>query len=107
MRAAVLREYGEPLEIEDVERPEPAPDGVVVETEACGICRSDWHAWQGDWDSIGAKLPRGQILGHEPAGRSCRSARTSNASGRRLGRRPVRPQRRHLPGVPDRPLERL
>jgi D-arabinose 1-dehydrogenase-like Zn-dependent alcohol dehydrogenase len=68
MRAAVLREYGEPLEIEDVERPEPDSDGVVVETEACGICRSDWHAWQGDWDWIGAKPPTGQILGHEPAG---------------------------------------
>ncbi|MFC4449074.1 zinc-dependent alcohol dehydrogenase family protein [Halorussus aquaticus] len=69
MRAAVLREYGEPLEIEDVDRPEPDPDGVVIETDACGICRSDWHAWQGDWDWIGAKPPKGQILGHEPAGR--------------------------------------
>ncbi|MFC4551198.1 MULTISPECIES: zinc-dependent alcohol dehydrogenase family protein [Halorussus] len=68
MRAAVLEEYGEPLRIEDVDRPEPAADGVVVETEACGICRSDWHAWQGDWDWIGAKPPKGQILGHEPAG---------------------------------------
>jgi D-arabinose 1-dehydrogenase-like Zn-dependent alcohol dehydrogenase len=68
MRAAVLREYGEPLEIEDVDRPDPAPDGVVIETDACGICRSDWHAWQGDWDWIGAKPPTGQILGHEPAG---------------------------------------
>ncbi|WP_433631633.1 zinc-dependent alcohol dehydrogenase family protein [Halomicrococcus sp. NG-SE-24] len=68
MRAAVLREYGEPLQIEDVERPSPDPDGVVIETEACGICRSDWHAWQGDWDWIGAKPPKGQILGHEPAG---------------------------------------
>ena len=68
MRAAVLHEYGESLQIDDVERPEPDPDGVVIETEACGICRSDWHAWQGDWDWIGAKPPKGQILGHEPAG---------------------------------------
>ncbi|WP_435180083.1 zinc-dependent alcohol dehydrogenase family protein [Halorussus sp. AFM4] len=68
MRAAVLREYGEPLEIEDVDRPEPDPDGVVVETGACGVCRSDWHAWQGDWEWIGARPPKGQILGHEPAG---------------------------------------
>ncbi|NHN47804.1 zinc-dependent alcohol dehydrogenase family protein [Halostella sp. JP-L12] len=68
MRAAVLREHGEPLAIEDVERPEPAPDQVVVETEACGICRSDWHAWQGDWEWIGAQAQPGQILGHEPAG---------------------------------------
>jgi D-arabinose 1-dehydrogenase-like Zn-dependent alcohol dehydrogenase len=68
MRAAVLTEYGEPLEIQSVDRPTPDPEQVVVETAACGICRSDWHAWQGDWDWLGAKPPRGQILGHEPAG---------------------------------------
>ncbi|GGL62159.1 zinc-dependent alcohol dehydrogenase family protein [Halocalculus aciditolerans] len=68
MRAAVLAEYGEPLEIRDVDRPTADADGVVVETEACGVCRSDWHGWQGDWDWIGSQPPKGQILGHEPAG---------------------------------------
>ena len=68
MRAAVLTEYGEPLEIREVDDPEPEPDGVVVRTEACGICRSDWHAWQGDWDWLRAQAPIGQVLGHEPAG---------------------------------------
>ncbi|MDY7083349.1 MAG: alcohol dehydrogenase catalytic domain-containing protein, partial [Halobacteria archaeon] len=70
MRAAVLKEYGEPLEIEDKDRPEPDEDEIVVETEACGICRSDWHVWQGDWEwMLGAKVPPGQILGHEPVGK--------------------------------------
>ncbi|MFA9503911.1 zinc-dependent alcohol dehydrogenase family protein [Natrinema thermotolerans] len=68
MRAAVLEEHGEPLAVKDVDYPEPEPDQVVVETEACGVCRSDWHAWQGDWNWIGAGVPEGQILGHEPAG---------------------------------------
>lgn len=68
MRAAVLKEHGEPLEIEEVDEPRPDSDQVVVETEACGVCRSDWHGWQGDWDWIGSKPPTGQILGHEPAG---------------------------------------
>ena len=68
MRAAVLEEYGEPLEIQEVDYPEPQPDQVVVETEACGICRSDWHAWQGDWGWVGVQAQPGQILGHEPAG---------------------------------------
>ncbi|SDR09345.1 zinc-dependent alcohol dehydrogenase family protein [Natronobacterium texcoconense] len=68
MRAAVLEDHGEPLSIQDVEYPEPEPDQVVVETEACGVCRSDWHAWQGDWSWIGAAVQEGQILGHEPAG---------------------------------------
>ncbi|WP_101296338.1 zinc-dependent alcohol dehydrogenase family protein [Halegenticoccus soli] len=69
MRAAILKAYGEPLEIEEVDAPEPSPDGAVVEVEACGICRSDWHGWRGDWDWVGAKPPLGQILGHEPAGK--------------------------------------
>lgn len=69
MRAAVLEEYGEPLAIQEVDDPTPAPDGAVVELDACGICRSDWHGWQGDWEWLGIKPQPGQILGHEPAGR--------------------------------------
>ncbi|MFC5971850.1 zinc-dependent alcohol dehydrogenase family protein [Halomarina salina] len=68
MRAAVVREYGEPLVIEERDRPTPTPDGVVVEVAACGICRSDWHAWQGHGDWVDDRVPRGQVLGHEPAG---------------------------------------
>ncbi|MGQ4557195.1 zinc-binding dehydrogenase [Halobellus sp. GM3] len=68
MRAAVFQETNEPLVISDVERPEPDPDGVIVETEACGICRSDWHVWRGDWSHMGNSIEKGQILGHEPAG---------------------------------------
>ena len=64
----MLEAHSEPLSIESVDRPEPAPDGAVVETEACGICRSDWHGWQGDWDWLGIKPEPGQIMGHEPAG---------------------------------------
>ncbi|ELZ96379.1 alcohol dehydrogenase GroES domain protein [Haloferax sulfurifontis ATCC BAA-897] len=39
-----------------------------METEACGICRSDWHAWQGDplWES--RDFDDGHVFGHEPAG---------------------------------------
>jgi len=42
------KNMGEPLTVKDVDYPEPGADQVIVETEACGICRSDWHAWQGD-----------------------------------------------------------
>ncbi|MFB6073541.1 MAG: alcohol dehydrogenase catalytic domain-containing protein [Haloarculaceae archaeon] len=69
MRAVVLEEYGEPLAVRDVPAPSAGPDGAVVETEACGICRSDWHAWQGHGDWVGDRVPTGQILGHEPVGR--------------------------------------
>jgi alcohol dehydrogenase len=69
MRAAVLREYGEPLALEDVDPPAPGPEDAVVELEACGICRSDWHAWRGHGEWADDRVPLGQVLGHEPVGR--------------------------------------
>jgi alcohol dehydrogenase len=69
MRAAVFDSVGEPLAIENVETPSPTPGGAVIETEACGVCRSDWHAWQGHWDWLNLEPSSGQIFGHEPAGR--------------------------------------
>ncbi|MBP1921209.1 alcohol dehydrogenase [Halorubrum alkaliphilum] len=68
MNAAVLREYGEPLALREVPDPEPDRDGVVVRVEACGVCRSDWHAWKGHGEWADDRVSRGQILGHEPAG---------------------------------------
>jgi alcohol dehydrogenase len=68
MRAVVFQGPEEPMEIEDIDRPEPDADGIVVETEACGVCRSDWHAWKGDWDWIGLMMRPGLVFGHEPAG---------------------------------------
>ncbi|APX96773.1 zinc-dependent alcohol dehydrogenase family protein [Natronorubrum daqingense] len=72
MRAAVLEAYGEPLSIESVAEPELSPHGVIVDVDACGICRSDWHAWQGHGEWADDQVPLGQILGHEPAGRVAR-----------------------------------
>ncbi|MGB9952280.1 zinc-dependent alcohol dehydrogenase family protein [Haloarcula marismortui] len=69
MRAAVLESYDEPLAVRDCDPPTPDPDGAVVAVEACGICRSDWHAWQGHGDWADDDVPIGQVLGHEPAGR--------------------------------------
>ncbi len=63
MRAAVVQEPGEPLAIEERERPEPESHGIVLEIEACGICRSDWHGWMGHVGPV-----EGTVLGHEPAG---------------------------------------
>jgi len=62
MRAAVYEGEGR-LVVRDVPDPVPAPDEVLVEVEACGICGSDLHFWHGD-------LPRpiGTAPGHEFAG---------------------------------------
>lgn len=65
MRAAVFTEYGEPLEIRNVDEPTCDAEGVIVDTEACGICRSDWHGWVGDF---AYEFTDGHIFGHEPAG---------------------------------------
>jgi alcohol dehydrogenase len=69
MHGAVLKEYGEPLEIEERPDPDIGSDEVLIKTEACGICRSDWHGWQGDYAWMeGGAVTKGNILGHEPAG---------------------------------------
>lgn len=68
MQAVVLESYGEPLTLAEVPEPDLDPDGVVVDVEACGICRSDWHAWKGHGEWVDDVPPAGQILGHEPAG---------------------------------------
>lgn len=69
MRAAVLEAFNEPLKIwNDWKDPEIGPDGAIVKIMANGICRSDWHLWQGDWEWMGFKPPLPIVLGHESAG---------------------------------------
>src|SRR3954451_16897549 len=63
MRALYFEAFGGPLTVRDLPAPDPAPDGVVVEVAASGICRSDWHGWQ--WHDPGVALPH--VPGHELA----------------------------------------
>lgn len=65
MRAAVYHEFGGPIAIEPVGDPTPPDDGVVIAVRATGLCRSDWHGWQGH-DSDIQTLPH--VPGHELAG---------------------------------------
>src|SRR6202161_2123089 len=69
MKAAVLREFKEPLAIEDVIQPKPAAHEVLIEVEACGVCHSDLHLADGDWPQLVPSTKRPLILGHEIAGR--------------------------------------
>ncbi len=64
VKAAVLRQIGIPVRIEDVDMPHIGPDDVLVETKACGICGTDLHICDG-WGYT-PDLPF--IMGHEPAG---------------------------------------
>jgi len=85
MRAAVLRKYRAPLELTTVPDPDCPPDGVVLRVLACGVCRSDWHAWTGADPDI--SLPH--IPGHE----FCGEVMTAGASVShwRLGDRVIAP----------------
>lgn len=64
MRALVFSSYAGPLEVQQVADPVPSPGGVVVRVGATGVCRSDWHGWQGHDEDI--VLPH--VPGHELAG---------------------------------------
>ncbi len=68
MKAAVLTELKKPLEIQEVPDPSPGPNDAIVRVEGCGICRSDWHIWQGDWTWIGIEPELPFIMGHEFGG---------------------------------------
>ena len=63
MRAIRYDAYGATPALVDVPAPECPADGVLVEVRATGVCRSDWHAWQGH-----DPVPLPQVPGHEFAG---------------------------------------
>jgi propanol-preferring alcohol dehydrogenase len=65
MKAVVVYDFGQPLRVEEVPRPEPDVGEVVVRIEASGLCHTDIHASKGDWP-VKPKLPL--IPGHEGIG---------------------------------------
>lgn len=69
MKAAIVREYKQPLQIEETEKPAPADDEVLIEVEACGVCHSDLHIAEGDWTHLLKIIKRPLIPGHEVVGR--------------------------------------
>ncbi|MFP3813556.1 alcohol dehydrogenase catalytic domain-containing protein, partial [Bacillus sp. SIMBA_005] len=64
VKAAVLREVGGPVAVEEIELAPPGPEEIVVEIEAAGVCHTDVHYQRGD---LVSRLP--VVLGHEGAGR--------------------------------------
>ena len=65
MRAVQVTKAGAAFELIEREVPEPAPQQVRIQVEACGICHSDAYVKGGAFP--GLSLPR--IPGHEIAGR--------------------------------------
>ena len=65
MKAAVLRQFGQRLAIEEVPIPTPRAGEVLIKVVATGVCHTDLHAIDGDWP---AKPVPPFIPGHEGAG---------------------------------------
>ncbi len=63
MKAAVLREVGKPLQIEDVQISKPKAREVLVRTVAAGVCHSDVHFANGSYP-----YPLPAVMGHESSG---------------------------------------
>lgn len=63
MRAVRYDAVGAPPYLAEVDDPACPDDGIVVEVRATGVCRSDWHAWQGHEEVALPHTP-----GHEYAG---------------------------------------
>jgi D-arabinose 1-dehydrogenase-like Zn-dependent alcohol dehydrogenase len=55
--------YGATPVLVDLPAPDCPVDGVLIEVRATGVCRSDWHAWQGH-----DPVPLPHVPGHELAG---------------------------------------
>jgi len=62
MKAMVLREFNQPLKLEEVETPRIGAGELLVHVKSCGVCASNLKYAKGSAPYI--KLPH--ILGHEP-----------------------------------------
>jgi aryl-alcohol dehydrogenase len=63
IRAAIARDKGAPLSLEDIEIEEPRPDEILVKVAATGVCHTDIVVRDGMLPT-----PMPVVLGHEGAG---------------------------------------
>src|SRR6185436_1212377 len=64
VKAVIFEQFAGPLSVQRVADPEPPAHGVVVRVESTGICRSDWHGWQGhDSDVRVPHVPGPELAG--------------------------------------------
>src|SRR5215472_18449082 len=75
MRAIVYHTYGSPdvLKLEEVEKPTPQDDEVLVKVSSASVNALDWHLLSSDIFLVrlnsGLLKPKHQILGADVAGR--------------------------------------
>lgn len=76
MKSLQLTEFGKPLEWKELEKPVPKGKEVLLKVDACGVCHSDLHIWEGYYElgdeermyiaERGVDLP--MTMGHEVVG---------------------------------------
>ena len=74
MRAMILSKLGpvesNPLKLTQVDRHEITNQNeVLVKIEACGVCHSQLHSIEGDWEDIGIPPTLPTVPGHEVVGK--------------------------------------
>jgi propanol-preferring alcohol dehydrogenase len=77
MRAWAVVANGKPLQEIELPTPEPSGTQVLLEVTHCGVCHSDLHVWEGEWDLGGGRVmrladrgvPLPLAMGHEIVGR--------------------------------------
>ena len=76
MKSLQLTEFGKPLEWTELDKPTPKGNEVLLKVDACGVCHSDLHIWEGYYElgddermyiaERGVNLP--MTMGHEVVG---------------------------------------
>ena len=93
MRAWAVVETGKPLQEIDMPTPEPQGAEVLLEVTHAGVCHSDLHIWEGEYDlgsrgkmrltDRGVKLPL--AMGHEIVGRVVKLGPDAAGQGSKVG----------------------
>ena len=74
MRAMVLEKCdiieSNPLKLTQIDRHEiRRPNEILLKIEACGVCHSQLHGIEGDWQDIGIPPQLPTVPGHEVVGK--------------------------------------
>ena len=93
MRAWAVVECGKPLQQIELPTPEPTGKQVLLEVTHAGVCHSDLHIWEGEYD-LGSRgkmrlTDRGVVLplamGHEIVGKILKWGPEANSAGLKVG----------------------
>src|SRR5699024_11992437 len=49
MKAGIVKQFGDTIDIENTEKPKPGKHQALVKLVSTGVCHTDLHAMEGDW----------------------------------------------------------